>query len=138
MITEPIKVEGLALLAKQLRKLNKDAPKALRLVHNEAAQLVVDTAVPNVPRKTGKAQAALKARSTRTESRAQGGSTKAPYYPWLDFGGRVGIKNSVRRPVVKSGRYIYPAYVKRRADVLELLETALVELCRDNGLDVSG
>jgi hypothetical protein len=138
VITEPIKVEGLALLARQLRKLDKDAPKALRLVHNEAAQLVVATAIPNVPSKTGRARATLKARSTRTESRAQGGSTRAPYYPWLDFGGRVGIRKSVRRPFTSDGRYLYPAYVKRRADVLELLETALLELCREHGLDVTG
>jgi hypothetical protein len=44
----------------------------------------------------------------------------------------------VRRPFTSDGRYLYPAYVKRRADVLELLETALLELCREHGLDVTG
>lgn len=137
MVSEPIKVDGLALLSRQLRKLSADAPKVLRLVHNEAAQLVVNSAKPEVPTRSGRARATLKTKSTRTESRVQGGSARASYYPWLDFGGRVGIRNSVKRPFYSDGRYIYPGYVKRKDEVQGLLDDALIELCRQAGWDVS-
>lgn len=135
---EPIKIEGLAEFNRNLRKLNNDLPKALRLAHNEAANIVVDWAKPKVPKKSGRAASTLKAKSTRTESRVHGGSTNAPYYPWLDFGGKVGIHKSVSRPFYSDGRYIYPGLGANREEVYDALVRGLITVADSAGLEVDG
>jgi hypothetical protein len=59
-----------------------------------------------------------------------------PYYPWLDFGGRVGRSRSVVRPYLKQGRYIYRAYFANRDRFAQLLEDTLVDVARQAGLEV--
>lgn len=136
MAVEPIKITGLAEFNRNLRKLDSDLPKVLRLAHNEAAQLIVDWAQPRVPRKSGRAAGTVKAKSTRTESRVQGGSKRAPYYPWLDFGGRVGPRHSVRRPFIHEGRYIYPALSANYGKFADLLAEKLIDVARQAGVEV--
>jgi hypothetical protein len=133
---EPIKIEGLAEFNRNLKKLDSDLPKVLRLAHNEAAQLIVDYAKPRVPRRTGRAAGTIKARSTRTESRVSGGSKRVPYYGWLDFGGRVGRKRSIQRPFIKQGRYLYPALSANYDKFAQLLTDALVDVARQAGIEV--
>lgn len=113
-MSEPIKVDGLAEFSRNLRKLDSELPKQLRVTLNDVAQLVVDEAKPKVPRRSGKAANSIKARSTRTQARVAAGGRKVPYYAWLDFGGRVGRKHAVKRPFLKRGRYLYPAYESLR------------------------
>lgn len=133
---EPIKIEGLAEFNRDLKKLGSDLPKALRLAHNEAAQLIVNYAAPRVPRKTGKAARTVKAKSTRTESRVSGGSARASYYPFLDYGGRVGPRKSVKRPFLKEGRYLYPALAANYDRFAALLEEKLIDVAREAGVEV--
>lgn len=135
--TDPIKIEGLTRLNRSLRNISKDAPKQLRLVGNAAAEVVVDDAKPDVPAESGRAARTVRAASTRTAAQVKAGGTRAPYYPWLDFGGRVGINRSIRRTFIKSGRYIYPAYKDNRDVIASKLETGLTDLVRDSGLDPS-
>jgi hypothetical protein len=135
-MTEPIVVEGLKEFSRALRKLDNDLPKALRLAHNEAAQLIVDYARPRVPRKTGRAAGTIKAKSTRTASRVSEGSKAVPYVPWLDFGGRVGPKRSVKRPFVKEGRFLYKALGATHDEFSQLLTEKLVEVARSAGMEV--
>jgi hypothetical protein len=134
---EPIRITGLAEFNRNLRKLDKDLPKALRLAHNEAAQIIVDWAAPRVPRKSGRAAGSVKARSTRTESRVQGGSKRVPYYPWLDFGGKVGPRRSVHRPFIREGRYIYPGLSANYDQFAELLTEKLIDVARQAGVEVT-
>jgi hypothetical protein len=133
---EPIKIEGLAEFSRNLRKLSSDLPKALRLAHNEAGQLIVDYAKAKVPRRTGRAAGTIKTKSTRTETRIQGGSKRASYYPWLDFGGRVGRSRSVQRPFIKQGRYIYVALGENYDKFAALLEEKLIDVAREAGVEV--
>lgn len=133
---EPIKIEGLAEFNRNLKKLDADLPKVLRLAHNEAAGLIVDYAKPRVPRKTGRAAGTVKARSTRTESRVSGGSKRVPWYAWLDFGGRVGRSRSVARPFIKQGRYLYPALSAQYDKFAELLTEKLIDVARQAGVEV--
>lgn len=135
-LVDPIKVEGLADFSRNLRKLDNDLPKALRLAHNRVAQIVVDWAQPRVPSRSGRARKSVKAKSTRTESRVIGGSTRVPYYPFLDFGGRVGRKRSVRRPFIKGGRYIYEGYSQNTEKVREVLVEELLGVASDAGIEV--
>lgn len=134
---EPIKIEGLADFSRNLRKLNNDLPKALRVAHNQVAQIVVDWAQPKVPRISGRAAQSVKAKSTRTESRVQGGGARAPYYPWLDFGGKVGRKKSVKRPFIKTGRYIYAGLSANYDQIEDMLVRSLLDVARAAGVEVS-
>jgi hypothetical protein len=134
--TEAIKIDGLSTFVKNLKTLDRDLPKALRVAFNSCAEVVVNDARSSIPTKSGKAKASVKARSTATASRVVGGSKKAPYYPWLDFGGRVGRARSVNRPFIKHGRYIYNAYFDNRARYADLVEQALLDVARSAGVEV--
>jgi len=135
-MADPIRIKGLREFQRNLRNMDRDLPKLLRLALNDAADVVVDAAVPRVPRRTGRAAASLKAKSTQRTSRVAGGSGRAPYYPWLDFGGRVGRKHSVVRPFFKRGRYLYRAYDDTHDEVERVLRTRLIELAVGAGLRV--
>jgi len=134
---EPIKVEGLAQFQRSIKKLDGDLPKVLRIALNGVAGIVVDAARAKVPRRTGRAAASLKAISTQSKARVQSGGRKAPYMPWLDFGGRVGRNRSVVRPFRKEGRYVWKALGDNRDQVTAALTEALVGVARQAGLEVS-
>lgn len=129
-------MSGLAEFTRNLKKLNSDLPKALRVAFNGCAQVVVDDATPKVPTLSGKAKRTIKARSTASASRVVEGSAKVPYVPWLDFGGKVGKNRSVSRPFIKHGRFIYDAYFDNRTRYGELVEQALLDACRAAGVEV--
>lgn len=136
---DPIRIDGLAQFGRNLRTINADLPKAIRLAGNEAANLIVDDARPRVPTGPGKgghAKSSIKARSTRTAARVSEGGKRFPYMPWLDFGGRVGPGGSVRRPFIKEGRYIWRSFADNSERVRERLEAALVDVARQSGVEV--
>lgn len=135
-LVEPIKVEGLAQFSRDLKRIDGDLAKGLRLAQNEAAAVVVDYVRPQVPTVTGHARSTVKAKSTRTQGRVVGGSARYPYYAWLDFGGKVGRGNSVARPYYGGGRWMYPALDVKRADIYDVLTNALLQLCRQAGVEV--
>lgn len=135
-MTDPIKIDGLQQFVRNLKKLDSDLPKALRVAFNDCADIVVQDARPRVPSRSGKAKASVKARSTQTAARVVGGSARVPYYPWLDFGGRVGKGRSVKRPFLSEGRYIYNAYYRNRDRFAEAVEDALIEAARQAGIEV--
>lgn len=133
---DQIKVEGLNQFVRSLKQFDADLPKTLRVAFNEAAGFVVDEARPRVPTRTGRAKASIRARSVRTAVRVVEGGAKAPYMPWLDFGGRTGRNRSVERPFYKEGRYVWWAFKNRRSDVLEAAENALRDAAEAAGLEV--
>lgn len=59
-----------------------------------------------------------------------------PYYPWLDFGGRVGRHNSVSRPFQTRGRYIFEGFYRNRDEFTEVMETNLRSVVRAAGLEL--
>lgn len=138
-MSDAIRVDGLAEFNRNLKKLDSDLPKALRLALNEAADVVVNDARPQVPRRTGRAQASIRAKSTRTAVRVAEGSARARYMPWLDYGGegrRRGRPSA--RPFVKTGRYLYPAYYRARDSgrIQGVLSKALLDVARAAGVEV--
>jgi hypothetical protein len=136
-MAEAVRIEGYAAFVKSLKRLDAGLPKANRLAMNAAADIVLDYARPLVPRRTGRAASTLKAKSSQTAVRVQAGGSKAPYYQWLDFGGRVGRNRSVKRPFIGEGRYIYPALAAKRAEFEAALSGALVDTARSAGLEVT-
>lgn len=137
MIQSEVRVTGLKEFQRALKKVDKDLPKAMRLALNESANVVVASATPLIPRRSGRAARSVKARSTQTLARVQGGGGRAEYYPWLDFGGAVGRRNATRRPFLPKGRYIYPAFFANRDRFRSSLEDALVNVARSAGVEVS-
>lgn len=135
-MADPVRIEGLREFNRSLKDLDADLPKAVRLAFNTAADIVVEDAKPRVVRDTGRAKRSVRARSTRTKSRIVGGGAKAPHYPWLDFGGRVGRNRSVRRPYLKQGRYIYKAFYDNERRYVEVMADALTDVARQAGLVV--
>jgi hypothetical protein len=132
-----INVEGLSEFQRALKRLDAEAPKALRLALNGVADFVIGEARTDIPRRTGRAAASLKAKSTRTAVRISVGGRKAAYYPFLDFGGRVGRNKSVVRPYIAGGRYLFPALTANRDKAIGLLRQALHDVAADAGLDVT-
>lgn len=138
-MSEPIKIEGLAEFRRNLKKIDSELPKAIRLAANEAANIVVDEAKPRVPRGPGRgghAADSIKAGSTGTAARIKGGGRRFSYYPWLDFGGRAGRNKKVKRPFLKTGRYIWKAFDDRSGDVWKKLSDGLVDVARSAGVEV--
>jgi hypothetical protein len=135
-VADKITVHGLKEAVHGLHKIENDVPKAVTIAFNGAADLIIGKARPLVPRRTGAAQGSLKARSTPRDVQISFGGPKAPYYPWLDFGGRTGRKGSARRPFIREGRYLYPTAVKYHPQIVDLMQDAVTKLVRDAGLDV--
>lgn len=134
---DPIKITGLREFQRQLKDIDGESQKALRRVNNDAADVVVAGArrlVPVGPNR--RARGSIRAQSSQREARVTGGGARAPYYPWLDFGGAVGRGRSIRRPFLKDGRYIYATYSARRRWILVRLEEGLTELAKGAGLAV--
>lgn len=138
-MADAIRIEGLREFTRSLKALDRDLPKAVRLALNEAAKLIIGYAQPNVPKRSGRAAGSIRAQSTQTVLRISAGGNRAPYYPWLDFGGRVGPQRSIARAFLPEGRILYPAYFRARdADELSpLLAKVLTQVARDAGLEVS-
>lgn len=144
MTIEPIRITGLKEFNKQLKAVDSDLPKAVRVALNQVAEIVVDDARPKVPTgsgrsgRAGRARKSLKVASTRTKVRVRAGGKKAPHYPWLDFGGKVGRRRSVSRPFKREGRYIYRSYFKfkRAGRLQEKAADVLTDVARRAGLEV--
>ena len=132
-----IKVTGLKEFQRGLKVIDRELPKALRLALNDAANLVVDEAVPKIPRRSGRAAKSVKARSTQKAARVVGGGNRVPYYPWLDFGGSVGRKGSVKRPFLTKGRYIFDAFFRNRERFTDKLAENVVDVARRAGIEVT-
>jgi phage gpG-like protein len=137
-MTTKIEVTGLREFQAALKAMDAGLPKQLRVALNEASGVVIDYASGHMPSKTGRARASLKARSTQREARVGLGGRRAPYAPWLDFGGEGKRKGRpAARPFIKSGRYVYKGLEVKRAEVTEIMSAALTELARGAGLEVT-
>lgn len=134
MVADPIRIEGLKEFVRSIKQVDSDLPKAVRLAGNTAADIVVRVAKPRVPQRSGRAAGSIRARSTQSEARIAAGGARAAYYPWLDFGGRVGRNNATTRPFLKRGRYIWAAYADHIPQVQEAMTEALADVARRAGL----
>jgi hypothetical protein len=133
---EAIRIDGLKEFQKALRDMDRALPKQLRVILNEATSVVIDWARPRVPKRTGRAAASIKARSSQREARVAIGGRKAPYMPWLDFGGegkRPGRPSA--RPFIKKGRYLYAGLDATRDEVTEVMSKGMTALAASAGLE---
>lgn len=129
-----IKIVGLKEMNRELKAMSPEAGKQMKAALDDAAKIVVNVAQRDVPTVTGRARASIVVKSTVRESRVRVGGPKAPYYPWLDFGGRTGRKRAAHRPYIKGGRYLYPAYERHRDDILAVLTKRITAVATAVGL----
>jgi hypothetical protein len=135
MARETIKISGLKEFQKALRDMDADLPKQIKIALNQASELVIRYAKPKIAHRSGAAARSLKVRSSAKAARIAAGGRAAPYYPWLDFGGK--IPRGGTRAFYTQGRYIYPGLKANRDEITKALEVALSDLARGAGLQVS-
>jgi phage gpG-like protein len=111
-----VEIAGLREVLRGMRALDASLPKTMRRAMNTAAQVVVDEARPTIVRRSGRAARNLRVASTQSNVRVRWGGARVPYAPWLEFGGRVGRNKSVVRTFRPEGRFIFPAYRRKRDD----------------------
>lgn len=136
-----VQVHGWREVRAKLGGLRGQLPKAVRDAAKDSAQLVVSDAkrrMPIGPGKNGHARSSIRSAATSRGTQVRGGGAKFPYYQFLEFGGRVGRKNSVYRKRIKKGRYIYPALDAQRAQMRRTLNRNLSRAARSSGLNVRG
>jgi hypothetical protein len=132
-----VEIRGLREFRAQLRRLDAAAPEAASRASKRSAELVIDHARPRIPTgpaRNGHARDTLRAVDAGRRSFVRAGGESHPYYPWLDFGGRVGIRASVRREYIKEGRYIFPAYSAVFPQIKNVIDDELREATRAAGL----
>ena len=136
-----VQVHGWPEVRAKLGNLRGQLPAAVRAATKDSAQLVVNDAkrrMPIGPGKGGHARSSVRSAATSRGTDVRGGGKRYKYYCWLEFGGRVGKKNSVYRKRVKKGRYIYPALDAQRALMRRTLSRNLERAARRSGLSVRG
>ena len=133
-----IEVSGLRELQRSLRAADAALPRQLRLVFNEAMDLIIDYARPRMPSISGRARGSLKGRSAQRTARIAMGGSRAPYTPWLDFGGEGRVKGRPPlREFLRTGRYVYKGLEVRRDEVTEVMAAGLTRVVSEAGLEVS-
>jgi hypothetical protein len=135
-MADPIRITGLREFTRAMKDLDADLPKVIRTSLNDALGLVIGYAQPRVERRSGRAAASIRGASTGRSARIRAGGKRAPYYGWLDFGGRVGAQRQVKRPFYREGRYLYKGLVVKRLELTAAMEKALVGVAESAGVDV--
>lgn len=122
---DPIDVElvGLGALRSSLDDAAARAPAAVDKAADAVAETWLRDARGRVPRRSGAARASLKLIGATGTRQLVGGGRTAPYLPWLDFGGRAGTRGA-RRPVIRGGRYIFPALAGLDGKITQELDRA--------------
>lgn len=134
-MTGRIEVEGVERVLGNLRRFSSSTPDAAREAGEAAASTIARDARSRVP--TGASTGGHAASSVRSQGPTViGGGSRFPYYPWIDFGGRVGRGNMTFRPFIRSGRYIWRSFAEHRGALDRQMVDSLVWAGRRSGLEV--
>lgn len=133
-----VTVTGLRDLGKMLKELDSEAKQLMADTLKGIAEGVAADVRSRVPHRTGRLASSYKARGSATGAAIAFGGSKAPYAPWIDFGGKVGRGKSVSRPFVQGGRYLYPAIGDNMEDVVDLVAAAIDDIATRYGFKVEG
>ena len=125
MADAKVEIHGLKELSVAFRRVDKTLVGELKVSFRGLAEHVVGVIIGRMPRRSGKAVASVKPRGTTRGAAIAFGGTKAPYMPWLDFGGstgrghRPGVAGSgaIKRDMIPDGRYVYPGIAQSRPEI---------------------
>lgn len=108
-----VQVEGLVELNRALRDIEPALQKELRGTFRRIGAKVRDKVRASMPSRTGKARSSVRSANSSAGTYIAAGKASVPYVGWLDFGGTLrpsgGRRNTAVRPIVRGGRYLYPA-----------------------------
>lgn len=110
-----IKVEGANIVRRNLRKVGKDLPKGMRLIHQEIAGPVAALAKRKARRRSGRMAGTIRPRSTTTMARVEAGRGIA-YGAVQHWGGYHGIEPNL---------YLTEAIEERESQSVQLYERKL-------------
>lgn len=156
-----VEVRGLKELSAAFAAVDKDIPKELQHALKDVSIHVIGVAQQRMPYLRGTAQNALRPRATGRGSAGiafpgggpGSGKDKAGFYPWLDFGGGKagarGITSSspiahkkstggFKRPVIKGGRYLYPAIAESKDYIADKVYEAIERVAEEHKFEVRG
>lgn len=132
------------------KQLDTELPKELRREFKAIAEMVAGRIRGKVPRRTGAAASSVTTRAGSTGAGIAFGGSKAPYFPWLDFGGSVGRghrpgsawSGAIRREWEGiprgSGRYVYPTIAESKGDIGAAADEAIRRVARRADFDTKG
>lgn len=120
-------VSNLGEVRKYLRKIHPDLVPVLR---EDLKAAIIQNTLPaiirRIPTKSNKARFTVRARAggNTLYVMAGGKGSAAPYYGWLDFGGTLknrgpGRNQTISRPIIKKGRYVYPGILETQNRLVE-------------------
>jgi hypothetical protein len=133
-----VEVRGIGKFNSGLRRIDRTLPGEMKKEFLELSDYVAGRIRSKVPRRTGRAAASVKPKATTRSAGIAFGGNAAPYYPWLDFGGRVGRNKSIVRPFIKEGRYVYPTLRQERDNIAEAADTAIERVAERAGFKTRG
>jgi HK97 gp10 family phage protein len=115
-------IVGLRETQKALKALGDATKKELKSTHKEAAQIVVDGAMPYVPVRTGALGASMRAAATQTSGKVRVGNAAVPYAGAIHFGW------PARR--IKPQPFIYDTLDGRRQEIAALYRERIFQLVK--------
>lgn len=138
MAGDAIHVEGLAELRKTLGQIDKELPKRLRVKLRKVGEKVAADARADVPVKSGRARASIKAGASGNTAYVQGGRKTVAYFGWLEYGGVLkptgARRNTIKRERKPAGRFLYPAIKRNSEHITREATAAFAETARELGL----
>lgn len=117
--------------------LNKFAPDLVPVMRDELKQAVEISTITaikrSIPVKSGAARDSVRAVSGGNVVYIRAGNARAKYYGWLDFGGSLtgrgrGKNQTISRPIVRTGRYIYPGIASTSTKLVESVGKAVDQI----------
>lgn len=133
-----VEIRGGRELARAFKRLETGLDKELRAGFREIARTVAGRAASKVPRLTGRAAGSIKPRASQAGAGIAFGGSSAEYYPWLDFGGRVGRGKSLYRDLATGGRYVYPTIAESKDDIGRMADDVIREVARKADFETKG
>jgi len=120
-----VQLEGLKELVRDLQGAEKkEIPKALRKANKRLAEKIVKLALPDVPVRSGRLKASVKALARPTAAMGKAGSpSRVPYAPGIHWGQKTMRRAGKRIPHLVRGRpFLYDAAQKVERDVINEYE----------------
>lgn len=141
-----VKVTGLNELGRAFKQIDTQLPGALKEGFTKIAESVATDVRAKVAHKSGRAAGSVTARGKQRGAAIAVGGSRAPYYPWLDFGGSVGRghkpgvggSGAIKRDMVPDGRYLYPTIAEHNKQIKNEVDQLLERLARQAGFDTKG
>lgn len=134
-VLKGVEVRGLREFSRSVRNADKALAVELRKGLNDIARVVADDARSAVPKRSGALAKSIRPTSTAKVGKISMGGARVPYAGFIEYGGSVGINDSVKRPFVRDGRHLKPAYEKNRAKVQKEMSDLLDRMIKTAGLD---